>query len=274
MEPHAFSHTRTLAASRWRGALEALAIPEAILARAPASPHGFAVERFARAADQALEAPPTPSTSRALEALPPSGTVLDVGCGAGASSLPLARHASLLIGLDESPAMLEAFAERASALGAPARTIAGRWPDVAPLVPVADVVVCAHVAYNVPDLAAFVTALSDHARRRVVLELTAEHPLAWMAPFWRVIHHVERPWGPTADDALAVLAELGLEVEQQRWFQSFTRTAGTRDDLIAFLRRRLCVGPERDADIAEALERFGVPRQRAVLSVWWQPASV
>jgi hypothetical protein len=43
--------------------------------------------------------------------------------------------------------------------------------------PVADVVVCHPVAYNVSDLAPFAQRLTDHARAGVVMELTAQHPM-------------------------------------------------------------------------------------------------
>ena len=44
----------------------------------------------------------TPSHRVAHEALPSGGTLLDVGCGGGAASLPLAPPAALLVGLDQS----------------------------------------------------------------------------------------------------------------------------------------------------------------------------
>src|SRR5436305_422520 len=71
------------AAERWAQALAAWAIPPAILTAAPESPWGFPTQLFERRADT-VPAEPTPSTQRALEALPEGGAVLDVGCGAGA----------------------------------------------------------------------------------------------------------------------------------------------------------------------------------------------
>ncbi|HCO03571.1 MAG TPA: SAM-dependent methyltransferase, partial [Actinobacteria bacterium] len=41
----------------------------------------------------------------------------DVGCGAGAASLPLAGRAGRLVGVDSSGPMLVAFLDRASAAG-------------------------------------------------------------------------------------------------------------------------------------------------------------
>src|SRR4029453_13323831 len=96
-------------------------------------------------------------------------------------------------------------------------------PDVAAEVGTADLVICHHVLYNVPDLPAFVTALTGHARRRVVCELTERHPLSRLNPLWRRFHGLDRPQGPPADDALALLHALGLRPRAVRW----TRPAET-----------------------------------------------
>src|SRR2546426_789904 len=79
-------------------------------------------------------APPDPlgvPNRRSLEALPEGGSILDVGCGAGAASLPLSSRAGELIGVDTSNEMLDAFRERAERGGVAVRTIAGHWPEVA-----------------------------------------------------------------------------------------------------------------------------------------------
>jgi 2-polyprenyl-3-methyl-5-hydroxy-6-metoxy-1,4-benzoquinol methylase len=270
------------AAERWAQALAAWAIPPAILAAAPELPWGFPTEVFERRAD-ALPAEPTSSTQRALQALPQGGSVLDVGCGAGAASLPLAARAGHLVGVDSSAAMLRAFRQRVEAAGKAVTTMEGPWPAVAEQTPVADVVVCHHVAYNVPDLAPFVQRLTDHARARVVMELTAQHPMSVLNDLWWRFHGLVRPSTPTADDAVAVLREVGLTPERLDWqapalgwFSPFTRRA----DLVAWVRRRLCLPQERDGEIeaalsARILERdgcVGLP-PRPVVTLWWSGAA-
>jgi hypothetical protein len=129
----------------------------------------------------------------------------------------------------------------------------------------ADVVVCHHVLYNVADLAPFAAALTDHARHRVVVELTDRHPLVGLAPLWRRFHGLERPSGPTAGDAAAALAALGLDVERQDW-ESGDRLGFDRfEELVAFTRRRLCLPADRDPEVAEALLETGT---RQVGGVW------
>ena len=237
---------------RWREDLAAWAIPQHILDAAPESPWHFPVELFARRAD-AAQSRMTASTLRALEALPMDGSVLDVGCGAGAASLPLAAKTSGLIGVDPSAAMLKEFRVRAQAAGVEVQTVRGAWPEAAARTPAVDVVVCHHVAYNAPGLAAFADRLSDHARRRVVLELTAGHPLSTTNDLWIRFHGLARPERPTADDAHAVLREAGLDPGREEWTPARGVGFAERRDLVAWVRRRLCLGPERDAEVEAAL---------------------
>jgi SAM-dependent methyltransferase len=244
--------------ARWRAQLEAWAIPEEILAAAPESPWGFPVGLFrARAERAGAGSRPTPSNREAARWLPPGGGVLDVGAGGGAASLPLAGVAGRVVAVDESSAMVEAFLAAAAGAGLRAEGVQGRWPEVAVRVGPADVVVCHHVLYNVADLAPFAAALTDHARRRVVVELTDRHPLVGLAPLWRRFHGLERPSGPTAGDAAAALRALGLDLRRQDW-ESDDRLGFDRfEELVAFTRRRLCLPADRDAEVAEALLEAG-----------------
>jgi SAM-dependent methyltransferase len=258
------------AAADWARALAEWAIPQEILDAAPADPWEYPVAQFARVADR----PPdrtSPSYKRALEALSEGGSVLDVGCGAGAASLPLVPRAGRLVGLDESDGMLAAFAERAEAAGVSHEEVRGRWPDASDEVAAADVVVCHHVLYNVPDVEPFVAALADHARSRFVVEMTAEHPRATENPLWRALHGIDRPTRPTADDAIALMRELGLDVAVERWRKPLLMTDLPREELVALVRVELCVPPERDPDVARALEEHPPPQDREVVTLRWDP---
>ena len=259
------------AARRWSAALASWAIPEDVLDAAPECPWGFPAALFARAAERATddEEALRPSRRRALESLPPGGSVLDVGCGGGAASLPLAPPAGLLVGVDEGEDMLAAFAELAGRRGVAHHEVHGTWPEVAPLVRPTDVVVCHHVFYNVADLAPFALALTTHARRRVVVELTATHPMLHLNPLWEALHGIERPTSPTAWDAVAVLAEAGLEVHHEESERPSSWLGVDRAELVAFARRRLCVGPERDPEIDALLPPAHLAPLRRTVTLWW-----
>jgi SAM-dependent methyltransferase len=253
------------ALERWREQLDGWAIPSEILAAAPESPWGYPVGLFRSRARRAGSRPATPSNLEAARSMPEGGSVLDVGAGAGAASLPLAGLAGRLVAVDESPAMVASFLDAAEAAGVPAEAVEGRWPEVAGRVGPADVVVCHHVLYNVADLAPFALALTGHARRRVVAELTDRHPLAGLRPLWRRFHDLDRPTGPGADDAVAALGAAGLEVDRQDWEQTDRFGFDDFDELVAFTRRRLCLPAARDPEVAEALLDEGT---RQVDGVW------
>jgi cyclopropane fatty-acyl-phospholipid synthase-like methyltransferase len=203
---------------RWAEMLARWVIPETLLEAAPESPFFFDPSVFIQAADEALaRAEDSPSDAVARESLTEDGAVLDVGVGAGAAGLRLAARAGHIVGVDLDRKLLDEFATRARALGVEHTTLEGSWPDVALRTSSADVVLCHHVVYNVADLAAFANALTAHATRRVVVELTTTHPLSWMAPYWEAVHGVVQPDRPTVDDAVEVLASQGLDVRQRRW---------------------------------------------------------
>jgi SAM-dependent methyltransferase len=260
----------------WREALASWALPEEILAKAPQSPWTYPWELFRRRAEAALDAEPSPSARRALEALRAGGSVTDVGSGPGAASLALARRAGRITAVDQSEEALQVFDEIAAHVGVGHGVVVGTWPDVADRVDPADVVVCNHVFYNVPDLEPFVRALTEHARRRVVVEVTAEHPRADENDLWKRFHGLDRPTRPTADDAEQALVELGLHPGREDW--STPRPNEPRDEIITRLRIELGLTPDRDDEIAEAVRDRLVERddgwsfgdERRLVTLWWE----
>lgn len=271
------SEPDTTAIARWRAALAEWAIPAEILEAAPESPWQLRPQQFAARADRAVhEATPTPSRARALEALPEGGTVLDIGAGAGAASLPLLGRAARLIAVDGDAAMLDELRARVPA-GVALTVVHGTWPDVAGSVDEADLVVCHHVAYNVPDLDVFVRRMTERARRRVVLELTSAHPRTTQNFLWPIFHGIERPERPTAGDAVAVVRACGLAPQVETWKRREVLIAAEDlPELVASMRRYLCLTPDRDPEVAKALEGHLITRggqvgfaALPVVTVWW-----
>lgn len=249
------------AAARWSELQSGRGIPAEILASAPRSPWGH---------DPADFAPPdvpadTPSRTAGLSLLEPAGTVLDVGCGGGDAAFALVGPMTAATGVDSQQDMLDVFEAAADVRGLPSRTVVGRWPDVAGEAGTADVVVCHHVLHNVVDLVPFVTALTDAAERGVVVEMLAEHPMAWLDPLWLRLHDLRRPEPATVDDAVAVLREAGVVPDVVRW----ERERRPPHDP-AWVTRRLCLPPEREAEVADLLATLP-PRTRTAATLTWRP---
>ncbi|WP_211177680.1 class I SAM-dependent methyltransferase [Pseudonocardia acidicola] len=251
------------AADRWRELQSGRGVPPEILARAEASPWTHDPKDFA-APEEPVD---TPSRRAALDLLGPGGgTVLDVGCGGGVASLALVGRAAHLIGLDRAQDMLDAFAVGATARGVPYDTVLGEWPDAAAAAGTADVVVCHHVLHNVVELEPFLTALSAAARRGVVIEMLAQHPMAWLDPLWVRFHNLHRPPPATTDDAVAVLAELGVTPTVTGW----ERVNPPRQHP-AWVTRRLCLPADRVVEVAAAMDELP-PRPRLAATLTWRTA--
>ena len=122
------------AARRWAELLDGWIIPDEVLFQAPEDPW---------AVTPAAVVPPwnpddSPARQAALEVLPPDGSVLDVGCGAGAASLALVPPAGSVVGVDPSQAMLDAFVTGCRARRVKHRAVLEDWPAAAASVDAAD----------------------------------------------------------------------------------------------------------------------------------------
>ena len=263
---------------RWRAALAAWAIPEHITAAVAESPWVLPRQVFARRADRVSAAPSGPSFERAWAALDPPGSVLDVGSGAGAASLPLLPRATSLTAVDSDAGMLERLSERAAPAGIPVAAVLGTWPEAAAPAGVADVTLCHHVLYNVADLRPFLDALTGSARRVIVAEVTARHPLTALNDLWLRFHGLERPTSPTAADLLEILQAMGLRPQHRAWRRTGGRDYASFDEFADVTRRRLCLPPERAGDVGAALVESGADPDhpvdlasagREVLTIWW-----
>ena len=264
---------------KWRADLAAWAIPESITAASTDSPWVLPKQVFARRADRLTRNPGGASYEREREALAPAGTLLDIGSGAGAACLPLTPLATMVTAVDTEQDMLTLLAERAAKAGLDLRTVHGGWPDVAHQVVPADLVTCHHVLYNAPDVLPFLTALTRHARRRVVVELTAAHPLTSLNPLWLRFHGLRRPTGPTAADLLAILAEAGVSAGHTEWSRPAEADYAGFDELVDVTRRRLCLPTDRTSEVEAALLDLGSSRERPgdlgssgrdVVTIWWE----
>lgn len=242
------------AAENWADQLADWAIPQHILDQASQSPWAHDTATFA--VDDTLDT--TVLSARVARSILPEsgGSVLDIGCGGGRAAMSLVPPAERVIGVDEDASMLAAFTSAAAEAGVRSMTIQGRWPDAVLDAPIADVVVCHHVAYNVAEIEPFVGALTGRARLAVVLVLPTVHPQSAWNNAWRRFWSIERPSGPTSNDFADVLAEMGIDAE--RWEMPRPPLARHTSDPAARIPstlQRLCLQEDRAEDVAAFLDR-------------------
>ncbi len=251
------------AADRWAEALAQWAIPEEILSQAPENPWIHPPVLF----QIPSVIPDSPSHQRAREVLDAGGSVLDVGCGGGIAAFALTPPATVVVGVDHQPDMLDMFARNALERGVRVETVEGFFPAVSGDVPECDVAVSHHVVYNVADIDAFVRGLSAKARRRVVIEMPRSHPLASMGPAWRHFWGLERPRTPHPEDFLAVVREAGFTPHVEE-FDGAMRREQTPEQAAHFMRIRLCLDATREDEVASFLASQPAPSSE-LACVWW-----
>lgn len=257
----------TSAAHRWADALAAWAIPDEILEQAPASPWVHPPKMFRSTGRDPVN---TPSMQAAADLLGAGGTVLDVGCGGGRSSLPLGGLLHHITGADEQEAMLDQFTEAAALRGLASSTVLGQWPAAAAKCPLVDVVVCHHVVYNVAPIGEFVSALIAHATTGVVVELPERHPQSSLNDLWTQFWGITRPTEPSADLFVEVVRELGYAPDVVVARRPERSAPVNRTELVAFVRQRLCLDAERDAEVDAALGRTPNLSSDTVVTVNWR----
>jgi len=98
-------------------------------------------------------------------------------------------------------------------------------------------------------------------------------------------HGLDRPAGPTADDAAAAIRETGAKPAREDLDADAERGGGfeRREDAVALIRRRLCLPAAMDPEIEEALgdrlrEHGGLwsagPPHGRLVTLWWDVAEV
>ena len=251
-------------ATQWKKALEAWAIPQEILDQAEESPWIHPPVLF-QLPEKIID---TISHQKAKEVLPEKGSVLDIGCGGGIAAFALADKAKHVIGVDHQVEMLEMFQENATKRGLTSEVYEGFWPEIETKVPIADVVTCHHVVYNVQEIVPFLKALNDHARRRVVIEMPILHPLANMDQLWKHFWNLERPKGPTPADLIEVLKENDIQAQVQYWSGTI-REESNIDQAAEFMRIRLCLPKSRKIEVKEFLDSHPRSQERELATIWW-----
>lgn len=211
-----------------------------------------------------------------------TGTVLDVGGGAGRLALPLALRCRHVTVVEPSASMIEELRNVAKEAGIENLTVVERnWEDV-DVRPV-DVVLCAHVVYGVAEIVPFVGKLNAGAKGRALLLVYMDAPQSQLSPFWKPAHGEERIDLPALPELLEVLWEMAIYPDVEMLETGRSQSFESRDSALDTLRQRLYVAPgsekarrlEAAADELLVDTRDGVairgagPRRQALVS--WRP---
>ena len=92
-----------------------------------------------------------------------------------------------------------------------------------------------------------------------------------MSDAWRHFWNLERPKDPTPNDLSEVLEEMGLSPRLEVW-DGTMRTEQNLDQAAHFMRIRLCLPKEREAEVCEFLASADLPPTRELATVWWDVA--
>ena len=272
---------KTSAADRWRRSLEAWALPDELLEAVPDSPYGWSTELWKRRARLAREQGGDNPTAVAVRSLlPTGGSLLDVGAGTGRASLQHAVEGHPVSAVEKNPEMAIGLQGRAAELGVTVDLVEGSWPEVAGAVAVYDVVVCAHVVFDVQDVEPFVSALHRHAGRGVVVELTPDHPWSGLTPYYRALHDLKRPDGPTYHDFVSVVEHAcGVQPRVEVWTRPGQVWFESWDEILAHYGKRLVLPKHRWEELRGVLapdtteddgRLFVGSRDRTIVTVWWR----
>jgi len=184
------------------------------------------------------------------------------------AAFALSDKAKHVIGVDHQQEMLTMFSENAANRSLTSEVYEGFWPAVSANVPIADVVTCHNVVYNVQEIVPFLKALDEHAKKRVVIEMPVHHPLANMDKLWKHFWKIDRPKDPTPADLIEVLKEIGINAQVQYW-PGTVRQESNIDQAAEFMRIRLCLPKSREVEVKEFLTNQPRTGERDLATIWW-----
>ena len=137
---------------------------------------------------------------------------------------------------------------------APTATALGVGPDAA------DVVLIAHVGYDVEAIGPFIDAMESAARRALVAVLMDQMPASAADAFWPPVHGEARTRLPALTDFVDLLRARGRAPIIQRVTDE-RRRFDSREAVEAFVRRQLWIDPSgpKEARFQAALQDLAIP---------------
>lgn len=159
-------------------------------------------------------------------------TAIDAGAGAGRHTIPLAERLDWVTAVEPSEAMRALIPPRDNLT-----VVAGTWQDAE--VAAADLVLCAHVLYFVPDPVPFIEKLDAAARERVFVVMRDREMLAPGEQLYAVLTGRPRTRMPQLYDAFNLVRSLGRDVDVETFEYEVHNVYADLEEAVAESRHRL-----------------------------------
>ena len=221
-----------------------------------------------------------PAVNALFALLSADATVLDIGGGAGRFALPLATRASAVTVVEPSAEAVGLLRERAAEAGLSNITVIDQqWEEAD--VSSADLVICSLVLHHVPEGAAFITKMLEHATNRVAIVEMMEPPSALEVPFYERVYGAAPPPMPGVPELLQLLWAMDIHPDVTMLPPETAVMGRDRGEIVSQIRRRLDVEENTPADsrLLAALDELlqetprgytvaGVAPRRAGIITW------
>jgi SAM-dependent methyltransferase len=236
----------------------------------PADFYAPIAQRFAQDPERTDE----PVLDALLALADPGDAWLDIGSGGGRYALPLARRVRQVVALEPSPAMLDVLRDGMAAHAIPnIEIVHGRWPDMAGSLPRVDVVLMAHVGYDIEDIGPFLSA-AEAVSRRCLMVMSEGATTTAATALWEPVHGEARVRLPALPELVTLLLALG-RLPQVTLAERTPPAFESLEALLVMTRRQLWVRPGsvRDQRLTDLVRAKARP-QASGWSLDWRSSKV
>lgn len=211
-------------------------------------------------------------------------TILDVGAGCGALTLPLAKKGFSVTALEPSTAMLDILkTDTAGASLRRIKTVHGEWGKVA--VKAHDAIVCANVPELLKEPQTFVSEASALARQTIFLIVNADPNSNKF--YYRELYPLlfGKEWCPRSDylKTYASLHDMGIYANIEMINYAFDQPFDDINEAVAFWKEYIgIVTEEHDIALKGFLEKKLVKKGKLLIArfdkrsavIWWKQEKV